>query len=83
MGDHLPGSTSAGAAEGALVVVPDKRVQEGRPMAFREVRVYEVREVLRLWLDGEGLRAIERLSAVDRKTVPPLRDCRRGARPGP
>lgn len=38
-------------------------------MAFREVRVYEVREVLRLWLDGEGVRSIERLSAVDRKTV--------------
>lgn len=38
-------------------------------MVFREVRVYEVREVLRLWLDGEGLRSIERLSAVDRKTV--------------
>lgn len=29
-------------------------------MAFREVRVYEIREVLRLWLDGEALRAIER-----------------------
>jgi transposase len=38
-------------------------------MAFREVRVYEVREVLRLWLDGEGLRSIERLSQLDRKTV--------------
>ena len=38
-------------------------------MAFREVRVYEVREVLRLWLDGEGLRSIERLSGLDRKTV--------------
>lgn len=38
-------------------------------MAFREVRVYEIREVLRLWLDGESLRSIERLSAVDRKTV--------------
>jgi transposase len=38
-------------------------------MAFREVRVYEVREVLRLWLDGEGFRSIERLSQVDRKTV--------------
>lgn len=24
-------------------------------MAFREVRVYEVREVLRLWLRGEGV----------------------------
>jgi transposase len=38
-------------------------------MAFREVRVFEVREVLRLWLRGEGLRGIERLSGVDRKTV--------------
>jgi transposase len=38
-------------------------------MAFREVRVFEVREVLRLWLRGEGVRATERLSGVDRKTV--------------
>lgn len=38
-------------------------------MAFREVRVFEVREVLRLWMAGEGLRAVERLSQVDRKTV--------------
>jgi len=38
-------------------------------MAFREVRVFEVREVLRLWLAGEGLRATERLVGLDRKTV--------------
>jgi transposase len=38
-------------------------------MGFREVAVFEVREVLRLWLRGEGLRSIERLSRVDRKTV--------------
>jgi transposase len=38
-------------------------------MAFREVRVFEVREVLRLWLAGEGFRAIERLVGFDRKTV--------------
>jgi DNA-binding IclR family transcriptional regulator len=38
-------------------------------MAFREVRGFEVREVLRLWLDGEGLRAISRLAGMDRKTV--------------
>jgi hypothetical protein len=38
-------------------------------MAFREVRVYEIKEVLRLWLRGEGLRSIERLVGVDRKTV--------------
>ena len=38
-------------------------------MAFREVRVHEIREVLRLWLRGEGFRSMERLARVDRKTV--------------
>lgn len=38
-------------------------------MAFREVPMFEVREVLRLWLGGEGLRAVARLGRVDRKTV--------------
>lgn len=38
-------------------------------VAFREVRVFEVREVLRLWLRGEGLRSLERLVGLDRKTV--------------
>jgi hypothetical protein len=38
-------------------------------MAFREVAVHEIREVLRVWLRGESLRSIERLAAVDRKTV--------------
>ncbi len=38
-------------------------------MAFREVQVFEIREVLRLWLRGEGVRATERLAGVDRKTV--------------
>jgi hypothetical protein len=38
-------------------------------VAFREVPVYEIKEVLRLWLGGEGLRSIARLAQVDRKTV--------------
>jgi hypothetical protein len=38
-------------------------------MSFREVPVHEIREVLRLWLRGEGVRSVERLSSVDRKTV--------------
>jgi transposase len=38
-------------------------------VAFREVPVYEIKEVLRLWLVGEGLRSIARLAQVDRKTV--------------
>ncbi len=38
-------------------------------MTYREVRVFEVRESLRLWLRGEGFRSIERMAQLDRKTV--------------
>ena len=38
-------------------------------MAFREVPVFEVREVLRLWLDGRGLRSIAAVMPPDRKTI--------------
>jgi hypothetical protein len=38
-------------------------------LAFRELRVFEVREVLRLWLAGESIRATERRVGFDRKTV--------------
>jgi transposase len=38
-------------------------------VAFREVPVFEVREVLRLWLDGRSYRAIADLVPPDRKTV--------------
>lgn len=38
-------------------------------MAFREVRVIEVREVLRAWLDGAGLRTAAERAGVDRKTA--------------
>lgn len=31
--------------------------------------MFEIKEVLRLWLRGEGYRGIDRLSGVDRKTV--------------
>ena len=31
--------------------------------------MFEVREVLRLWLAGEGIRSVERSAQVDRKTV--------------
>jgi transposase len=36
---------------------------------FREVPVHEVREVLRLWVRGQGKRAAARVAGVDRKTV--------------
>lgn len=38
-------------------------------MAFREIPMYEVREVLRLWLSGRGYRTIEPMVRSDRKTV--------------
>jgi transposase len=38
-------------------------------MAFREVGVIEVVEMLRLWLLGHGYRAIARMLSMDRKTV--------------
>jgi len=41
---------------------------EGR-MAYREVCVIEVREVLRIWLAGAGLRTVAARAGVDRKTA--------------
>jgi transposase len=38
-------------------------------MGFREVSVIEVREVLRAWLDGAGLRTVAERAGVDRKTA--------------
>lgn len=38
-------------------------------MAFREVSVVVVKEILRLWLSGHGYRSIARLAMVDRKSV--------------
>lgn len=38
-------------------------------MAYREIGMVEVKEVLRLWLKGHGFRAISRLTPADRKTV--------------
>lgn len=38
-------------------------------MAFRDVRVFRVRELLRLWLRGEGIRPVSRMVGMGRKTV--------------
>jgi predicted DNA-binding transcriptional regulator YafY len=38
-------------------------------MSYREVSVIEINEILRLWLEGRGLREVARLSGTDRKTV--------------
>jgi transposase len=38
-------------------------------MAYRELGMVELREILRRWMAGEGLRAMARGTGVDRKTV--------------
>jgi hypothetical protein len=38
-------------------------------VAFRELGVAEVREVLRGWLEGIGLRTVAERAGVDRKTA--------------
>jgi predicted DNA-binding transcriptional regulator YafY len=38
-------------------------------VVFREVDMVEVRDVLRGWLDGVGLRAVAARAGVDRKTA--------------
>jgi hypothetical protein len=38
-------------------------------LAFREVGVIEIREVLRAWLAGAGLRRVAEQAGVDRKTA--------------
>jgi transposase len=38
-------------------------------MAYRELHMVEVKEVLRLWKSGLGVRAVARRTALDRKTV--------------
>jgi transposase len=38
-------------------------------MAYRELGMVEVREILRRWLSGEGVRVIARGAGMDRKTI--------------
>lgn len=44
-------------------------------VAFREVTVSEVREVLRVMAPGHGLREIARLMGINRETVPTAVGC--------
>jgi hypothetical protein len=38
-------------------------------MADRELGMVEMREILRRWLGGDGIRAVARATGMDRKTV--------------
>lgn len=53
-------------------------------MAFRELHVVEVKEVLRLWANGHGFRTVAARTGVDRKTVRRYVDAARkaGLEPG-
>ena len=52
-------------------------------MVFREVSVIEIREVLRSWLAGAGLRTVAAQAGVDRKTARRYVEAARGGRAGP
>ena len=43
-------------------------------MVFRELSVIEIREVLRAWLAGKGLRKVAEQAGGDRKTARSYRD---------
>src|ERR1700754_2225969 len=38
-------------------------------MTYRELSMIEIKEILRLWLEGRSQRDVSRLTSVDRKTV--------------
>ena len=73
--DHLVASdgTTRRVVLGVLITSGIRCLQVdrlgGRGMAFREVAVTEIREVLRAWLSGAGLRKVAEQAGVDRKTA--------------
>jgi transposase-like protein len=57
---------------------------DGERVAYREITVIEIKEVLRLWLHNKmGLRPIAEMVGVDRKTVRRYIDAAVAAGPGP
>ena len=50
-------------------IAPGRLIWRSAGMVFREVQVVEVREVLRAWLAGKGLRTVAGRAGVDRKTA--------------
>jgi response regulator of citrate/malate metabolism len=46
-----------------------ERVAREVPVSFRELTMIEVREVIRRWQAGEGLREMSRGTGLDRKTI--------------
>jgi predicted transcriptional regulator len=52
-----------------LLLAAERVSRPEEPMAYRELTMIDVREVLRRWQAGQGLRRIARESGLDRKTV--------------
>jgi hypothetical protein len=65
----LGGIHRRGVAAGGVGHPAELRPFRRWPWRSGRFVLYEIREVLRLWVRGESLRAIERLAVVDRKTV--------------
>src|SRR5437762_1057975 len=49
--------------------MPTSAPKEDRRMAYREVGMMDIDQVIRRWLAGEKIRAIARLTGTDRNTV--------------
>src|SRR5438552_6249079 len=48
--------------------MPSRAVRRTR-MAYREVRMMDIDQVMRRWLGGESIRAVARSTGLDRNTV--------------
>src|SRR5438477_10216163 len=48
--------------------MPSRAVRRTR-MAYREVRMMDIDQVMRRWLAGESIRAVSRSTGLDRNTV--------------
>src|SRR6516225_3583117 len=64
-----PGVSCRGPGRFAARMPPSRRTWRLGRMVFREVSVIEIREVLRSWLAGAGLRTVAAQAGVDRKTA--------------
>ena len=49
--------------------MPSQCPEGGRGMAYREVRMMDIEQVMKRWLSGEKIRAIARATGLDRNTV--------------
>src|SRR5689334_20236068 len=49
--------------------MPSLCPEGGREMAYREVRMMDIEQVMKRWLTGEKIRAVARATGLDRNTV--------------